>query len=392
MDNIEVLICDDSALMRNLVSRIVEGTEGLHVAATAMNGKFAVDKIPLVKPDVIILDIEMPVMNGIEFLKERKKRGWDIPVIILSSVATEGAAVTMECLELGASDFITKPGGAISMDLTTISEHLVELIASYGSVYARAHGKETYTPDSFLHRQKMREAERFVTEKKGIDFSKNPAIAPSLWNAEKNKEPAVITPIREGARIEVVAIGVSTGGPNALRDIFKDIDVRFPLPILVVQHMPAGFTAEFANSLDRICPLDVTEAKDGEPILPAHIYIAPGNYHIYVVRQGTDLVIKLSQDPPRNGHRPSADYLFESVSKIYQNRALGVIMTGMGRDGAAQLAEMRRQGAWTLGQDEASSIVYGMPKVAWELGAVQEQVPLERMAAKINELVREHSK
>ena len=394
MDNIEVLICDDSALMRNLVTRIVEGTEGLHVAATAMNGQFALDKIPLVKPDVIVLDIEMPVMNGTEFLKERKKRGWDIPVIILSSVATEGAAVTMECLELGASDFITKPGGSISTDLTEVSEHLVELLASYGYAYAHAHGKKTHDPDYFSHQLKMRDAERFVAEKKGIAPAKNPAIAPTLWNqnAEKNKEPAVVTPIREGGRIEVVAIGISTGGPNALRDVFKDIDVRFPLPILVVQHMPAGFTAEFSNSLDRICPLDVTEAKDGEAIVPAHIYIAPGNYHIYVARQGAGLVIKLSQDPPRNGHRPSADYLFESVAKIYQNHALGVIMTGMGRDGAAQLAEMRKQGAWTLGQDEESSIVYGMPKVAWELGGVQEQVPLDRMASKINELVRDHSK
>ena len=391
MDNIEVLICDDSALMRNLVTRIVDGIEGMHVAATAMNGQFAVDKIPLVKPDVIVLDIEMPVMNGVEFLKERKKRGWDIPVVILSSLATEGATVTMECLELGASDFITKPGGSISTDLTAISEHLVELLASYGCAYARSHGKETYDPDYFLHRIKMRDAERFVAEKKGIAPSSNSAIAPTLWSAEKNKEPAVVTPLREGGRIDIVAIGVSTGGPNALRDVFKDIDVRFPLPILVVQHMPAGFTAEFANSLDRICPLDVTEAKDGEVIVPAHIYIAPGNYHIYVARQGTDSVIRLSQDPPRNGHRPSADYLFESVAKIYQNHALGVIMTGMGRDGAAQLAEMRKQGAWTLGQDEESSIVYGMPKVAWELGAVQEQVPLDRMAARINELVRDHS-
>ena len=391
MDNIEVLICDDSALIRNLATRIVDGIEGLHVAATAMNGQFALDKIPLVKPDVIVLDIEMPVMNGVEFLKECKKRGWDIPVIILSSLATEGATVTMECLELGACDFITKPGGAISTDLSAVSEHLVELLASYGCAYARAHGKNTHDPDYFLHQIKMREAERFVAEKKGIASSGNPAVAPALWSSEKSKEPAVIVPIREGGRIEVVAIGVSTGGPNALRDVFKDIDVRFPLPILVVQHMPAGFTAEFANSLDRICPLDVTEAKDGEVVVPAHIYIAPGNYHIYVARQGADSVIKLSQDPPRNGHRPSADYLFESVAKVYQNHALGVIMTGMGRDGAAQLAEMRKQGAWTLGQDEASSIVYGMPKVAWELGAVQEQVPLDRMAAKINELVRDHS-
>ena len=154
--------------------------------------------------------------------------------------------------------------------------------------------------------------------------------------------------------------------------------------------MPAGFTAEFANSLDRICPLTVTEAKDGDPVEGAHIYIAPGNYHIYVEKKVTGAFVRLSQDPPRNGHRPSADFLFESVAKNYQNHALGVIMTGMGRDGAGELAEMRKQGAWTLGQDEASSIVYGMPKVAWELGAVQKQIPLMQMADAISALAREH--
>ena len=168
------------------------------------------------------------------------------------------------------------------------------------------------------------------------------------------------------------------------------IDPRLKQPILVVQHMPAGFTAEFAQSLNNICPLTVTEAKDGETIENGHIYIAPGSYHMFVERSAGGNKIKLSQDEPRNGHRPSADVLFESVAKIYQNRALGVIMTGMGRDGAAQLAEMRKQGAWTLGQDKESSIVYGMPKVAYELGGVQKQVPLKQMADEISKLAREH--
>ncbi len=393
MDTISVLVCDDSALMRNLISRIINENEGMHVVATAMNGQFALDKIPLVNPDVIVLDIEMPVMNGIEFLRERKARKWDIPVIILSSVAIQGAAITMQCLELGASDFITKPGGSISMDIAKVSEDLVEMISSYGGAYARHIGKKPNDPDFFLHQIKMREAERFVAKQKGeaaVVPEKKETFVPTLWTQPAKKEPAVITPVREGGCIELIALGISTGGPNALRDVFKMIDPHLKQPILVVQHMPAGFTAEFANSLDRICPLTVTEAKDGEPVEDSHIYIAPGNYHIYVEKRLSGAVVRLSQDPPRNGHRPSADYLFESVAKNYQNRALGVIMTGMGRDGAAELAEMRKEGAWTLGQDEASAIVYGMPKVAWELGAVQKQVPLNQMADAISALAREH--
>ncbi|MBQ9495629.1 MAG: chemotaxis response regulator protein-glutamate methylesterase [Treponema sp.] len=393
MDDIEVLVCDDSALMRNLISRIINETEGLHVVGTAMNGQFAVDKIPYMKPDVVVLDIEMPVMNGIEFLKARNARGWKIPVIILSSIATKGAAVTMECLELGASDFITKPGGSASADVVTVSYQLVELISSYGSAYARSKGKNPYAPDFFAHQIKLKNAERFVAQKKGGDaVSAEKELPPALWHpmSEKNKEPAVIKPVRESGRIEIIAIGISTGGPNALRDVFKNIDANLKQPILVVQHMPPGFTTEFARSLDRICPLSVKEAEDGDLIESGHIYIAPGNYHIYVEKRINGDVIRLSQDPARNGHRPSADYLFESVAKKYQNHALGVIMTGMGRDGAAQLAEMRKQGAWTLGQDEQSAIVYGMPRVAWELGAVQKQVPLENMAEAINALAREN--
>ena len=155
--------------------------------------------------------------------------------------------------------------------------------------------------------------------------------------------------------------------------------------------MPAGFTAEFAESLNHICPLEVSEAKNGEPVLGGHVYIAPGNFHLMVEKRSLNAVIKLSQDDLRNGHRPSADALFESVAQQYGNKSLGVIMTGMGRDGAAQLAEMRKKGAWTLGQDQASSIVYGMPKVAWEMGGVQKQVPLSNIAGEINNLAREHA-
>lgn len=396
MDEISVLICDDSALMRNLIGRIIDETDGMKVAGKVENGKALLEQIPTIKPDVILLDIEMPVMNGVEFLKKRKELKIDVPVIILSSVATEGAAVTMQCLELGASDFISKPGGtSVTLRIGEVTRDIIEYVGSYGGAYALMKGKQVPVSEFFSQQIKMKEAERFVIQKKGEEAAKlgtitTKDVSPSLWTAPKKKDPVVITPLRDGSKIELIAIGISTGGPNALREVFKMIDPHLKQPILVVQHMPAGFTAEFASSLNNICPLTVTEAKDGEPILGSHVYIAPGGYHMFVERRGFGNFIKLSQEEPRNGHRPSVDVMFESVANIYQNKALGVIMTGMGKDGAAQLAEMRKQGAWTLGQDQASSIVYGMPKVAFELGGVQKQVPLKEMADEISKLAREH--
>ncbi len=403
MEDIQVLVCDDSALMRNLISRMVNSIDGMTTVGTAMNGKFLLQKIPMLNPDIIVLDIEMPEMTGIQFLQERKKQNIDIPVIILSSIATKGAAVTMECLELGASDFITKPSGSISSNISSVTSALIERIASYGGRYARRKRKDVYPVDYFMHQAKLKEAEA-VSVKEGLIDKIKPGLSstlstekkessfrPSLWTSSSTpKEPAVIEPVRKPGAIEVVALGISTGGPNALREVFKDLSPKFQRPILVVQHMPAGFTKEFAASLDRICPLNVKEAEDGDLIHPGQIYIAPGDYHIKVEKSTLCNVIRLSKEDQRNGHRPSADVLFESVAKIYLNRALGIIMTGMGRDGAQQLAEMRKQGAWTLGQDEKSSIVYGMPKVAYEYGAVQKQVPLDKMAYEMNKIVAEH--
>ena len=395
MDDISVMICDDSALMRNLIGRIVDETTGLTVCGKAENGQDLIDKLKTAKPDVILLDIEMPVMTGLQFLKKRKELRIDVPVIILSSVATEGAAVTIECLELGASDFITKPGSSVTLKIGDVTNEIIEYVASYGGAYAIMHGKQIPDPEFFTHQIKLKEAERFVIKKKGEETAKAVSITksdvvPATWFQPKVKEPVVIKPEREGGKIEIIAIGISTGGPNALRDVFKDIDPNLKQPILVVQHMPAGFTQEFANSLNNICPLEVTEAKDGEPILGGHIYIAPGSYHMFVEHKPLGNFIRLSQTEPRNGHRPSCDVLFESIAEIFKNHALGVIMTGMGRDGAAQITEMRKKGAWTLGQNKETSIVYGMPKVAFEMGGVQKQVALADMAGAISKLANEH--
>ena len=366
---VSVLVVDDSALMRNLVSRIIETTPGLRVADKAMNGIFALQKIPRCNPDIIVLDIEMPGMNGIEFLKERRKLGFDIPVIILSSVAKKGAEVTMEALALGAADFITKPSGSVSSDIHTVAAELSRLLLVWGTQYQRTKGKTPLQYD-FEAPERMFEP------------------MPALEAKARAAKPEPPKPVRQGGPIELIAIGISTGGPNALREIFAKIDPDISQPFLVVQHMPPGFTEEFAKSLDRICPLDVKEAADGDLVKSGRILIAPGDRHIEVEKRPLGAIVRLSEAPPMNGHRPSADVLFASVAKHYQNRALGVIMTGMGRDGAKELGSIYKEGGYTLGQDEGSSVVYGMPKVAFELGHVQKQVPLAEMAREISALAK----
>lgn len=371
-DPISVLVVDDSALMRNLISRIVDSTPGLRTVDKAMNGVFALQKIPRCNPDVIVLDIEMPEMNGIEFLRERKRLGIEIPVVILSSVAKSGAQVTMEALSLGASDFITKPSGSVSSDIHTVAGELSRMLVAYGSQYQREKGKE---PPRY----------NFEAPERMFD---SPAGGPRPAPAQAAK-PAPPKPLRSPATSEIVAIGISTGGPNALREIFSKIDPGLGVPVVVVQHMPAGFTEEFAASLDRICPLEVKEAADGDLLKPGRVLLAPGDWHVVVEKRALSGIVRVNQDAAESGHRPSADVLFRSVAKEYGNKALAVIMTGMGKDGARELGSIYREGGITLGQDEATSVVYGMPKVAYEMGHVMEQVPLQRMAERISFLARE---
>jgi two-component system chemotaxis response regulator CheB len=374
-DEISVLIVDDSALMRNLIGHMVEDTPGLVVAEKAMNGVFALQKIPRVEPDIVVLDLEMPEMNGIEFLKERKKRGIDIPVVILSSIAAKGAEVTMEALNLGASDFIQKPSGSISEDIHVVKDTLVGMLIGYGGAYRKSKGKKVLTPSEYAPKTPSAKTSDVAVHFK---LAAAPPVAPAQPPAQ-NRKPA---------NTEIIAIGISTGGPDALRVVFSKLDADLKVPIVVVQHMPPGFTNEFAKSLDRICPLDVKEAEDGDAIIPARILIAQGNKHLEVERKGVGAVARLSDAPLVSGHRPSADVLFASVAMSFSNRALGVIMTGMGRDGAQQLGTVYKEGGMTLGQDEKSAVVYGMPRVAYELGHVMEQVSLDNMARRICDIAK----
>jgi two-component system chemotaxis response regulator CheB len=375
-DEVSVLIVDDSALMRNLIGHMVEDTPGLVVAEKAMNGRFALDKIPRVNPDVIVLDLEMPEMNGIEFLRERKKLDIKIPVVILSSIARRGAEITMEALSLGASDFIQKPSGSVSEDIHLVKDTLVGMLLGYGSAYRKTQGKKMLSPAEYKPKPTQSASSQTMDLLAHLSGG-SPTAAPA-------KPP---TPFRKPANTEIIAIGISTGGPDALRVVFSQLDADLKVPIVVVQHMPPGFTNEFAKSLDRICPLDVKEAEDGDAIQPGRILIAQGNKHLEIEKKLSP-VVRLSDAPLVSGHRPSADVLFASVAMNYQNHALGVIMTGMGRDGAQHLGTIYKEGGLTVGQDEASAVVYGMPRVAYELGHVMEQVSLQKMGRRICDIAK----
>ena len=370
---LSVLVVDDSALMRNMLKKIISSDEELEVVGVAMNGRFATQKIPMLMPEVIVTDLEMPEMNGIEFLKWREEEEVDIPVIVLSAHAKEGAAVTMEALSHGASDFITKPQGNGPDELREIGTQLITLLKVYGKNYRKRVG---HIP---------------VRETKPLPVHETISSAPIPV-----REPAQKVDGTEGVRNmssvrgtpELIALGISTGGPNALRQVFAQISPRMNLPIVVVQHMPVGFTKEFANSLNKISPLEVKEAQHGDILKPGRILIAPGDKHVEVEKRKLASIVSLSDAPPQNGHKPSAGVLFESVAKNYGGNCIAVIMTGMGRDGASEIGGIYKSGGITLAQDEASSVVFGMPRVAIENNNICEVVSLNNMARRLNELAR----
>ncbi|MEX2444643.1 MAG: chemotaxis response regulator protein-glutamate methylesterase [Alkalispirochaeta sp.] len=402
VSEIGVLVVDDSALMRNLVSRIINSAPDLTVVGTAMNGQFALDKLPRLKPDVIVLDLEMPEMNGIEFLRTRREREIDIPVVILSSIAKKGAQITMDALALGAGDFITKPSGAVSHDIHAVGEQLIAQVRGFGTRYRRSQG--TGVPEPPVDHAISPGPVHIDTSDLEQESSsvKAPPEAPSVrpkpsaeppqpkTSADRNKNAPPRTPKEKPGTLELIVIGISTGGPNALRKVFAEISEDLGVPVVVVQHMPAGFTTEFARSLNRVSPLEIKEAVEGDVLKPNRVLVAPGNYHIEVEKRSLAGIVHISQGPPVNGHRPSAGVLFQSAARYYGKHVMGVIMTGMGRDGAYEIGEIYEAGGITIGQDEATSVVYGMPRVAQEIGYLHREVPLHEIASTISDLAREH--
>lgn len=355
---IRVLVVDDSALMRKLIPIILQKDEDIEVVATAVNGVFALRKAEKLRPDVITLDMDMPGMDGLTTLKHVVER-FGIPVVVVSSLTTEGAEHTMKALELGAMDFVAKPHHEISVHIVDIAQ---SLIAKVKAVAGSSPEKLHVSP---------------AVPEVSADIMKRAAERAAKATLE-------LRPYGAGKSAKnVVAIGISTGGPNALSYFLPKIPADFQAGILIVQHMPAGFTEVFANRLNKICRIEVKEARDGDIVIHGRALVAPGGKHLKIKKTAIGAIAMLSESSPVNGHRPSADVLFHSVAREYGKRAVGVIMTGMGEDGAEGIGEMRRAGARTIAQDEASSVVFGMPRVAIERGYAEKVVSLDDMAEEI---------
>lgn len=336
MQKIKVLCVDDSALIRNILTDIVNQQPDMEMVATAPDPLIARDLIKRLNPDVLTLDVEMPRMDGLDFLA-RLMRLRPMPVIMVSSLTSKGSEITLSALEIGAVDFVTKPQLRLKEGMHQYSELITEKIR----MAARARVFRRDNPPSPL------------------------LMSAPLLGSEK-----------------IFAVGSSTGGTEALRQLLLPLPRNCPA-LLIAQHMPPGFTRSFAERLDRQCHLSVKEAEDGERVLPGHAYIAPGALHLELARSGANYIARLSDAPPRNRHRPSVDVLFQSVAKAAGKNATGVILTGMGNDGAQGLLAMRNAGAHTLAQSEKTCVVFGMPREAIALNAAIEVVDLDKMSKRM---------
>ena len=336
MKRIKVLIVDDSALVREILSAGLSHDPELEVVGTAANPFIARDKIVQLKPDVLTLDVEMPKMDGVDFLR-RLMPQYPLPVVMVSALTQRGAKITLEALEAGAIDFVTKPSSDVSRGLSAMIKELSQKI------------KEASTANL------------------------------SMWKNRKQTFREKIKPISSTALAQstdkVIAIGASTGGTEAIRRVIRMFPADMP-GVVIVQHMPAGFTKHFADGLNGVCAMEVLEAKTGDRVMPGRVLIAPGGMHMTVRRSGGMYLTDCREGENVNGHCPSVDVLFDSVAKYVGRNAIGVVLTGMGGDGAGGLLEMRRAGARTLAQDEATSVVFGMPKVAFEKGGAEMLISL----------------
>lgn len=361
---IKVLVVDDSALTRRMLSELLT-TDEISVVGTAEDAFDAREKIKHLKPDVITLDVEMPKMDGITFLRNLM-RLHPLPVVMVSSLTERGADVTLAALELGAIDFVTKPKVNITGSLADYQHELIEKIKVAARVPIARFERKATLP---------------------LTGKPLPAIRQSLPIAPvppKLSADAVLSPSarQEKSRQPIIAIGASTGGTEAIREILVALTEPMP-PIVITQHIPAAFSGAFAQRMDAMSVLSVHEAEDGQLILPNHVYIAPGNQHLLIAAQAGKLVCRLHDGPAVNRHKPSVDVMFRSVAQVCGSYAVGVLLTGMGDDGAQGLKELQQAGAKTIAQDEKSSVVWGMPGEAVKLGAADFVLPLMEMAPKL---------
>ena len=347
MTPIRILVVDDSVVIRKLLADTLSGDPALVVVGVASDGRIALSKIALLKPDLVTLDVEMPVMDGLETLVALRKLYPKLPVIMFSTLTERGAAATLDALSLGASDYATKPSNTASSAIA-IERVRVELIPKIKALC-------------------------------GVGPLK-------LLPLSGSRPPSKVRP-PSSSRIEIVAIGTSTGGPNALAEVLPQIPRDFPVPIVVVQHMPPIFTRLLAERLASRAAIPVKEATPGAVLSPGHAWIAPGNFHMKVIRAGTECRLNLNQGPPENSCRPAVDVLFRSVAAAYGANVLGVVMTGMGADGALGAQHIRDAGGVVIVQDAASSVVWGMPGLVHASGLADADYPLDHLAAEMTRRV-----
>lgn len=345
---IKVLIVDDSALVRSLLSEIIRNAPGFILVGAAPDAYVARDMVKEFSPDVITLDIEMPRMDGLTFL-EKLMVARPTPVVMISTLTDAGADATLRALELGAVDFIPKPKLGIAEGFREYEELILEKLAAAAQVKVKPLAKAAVSQPT--------------------DVSQK-VVASRLQSTEK-----------------IIAIGASTGGTEAIKDVLMQLPAAVP-GIVMTQHMPAGFTRTYAERLNKLTKLHVVEAKGGERILPGHAYLAPGGYHLLVMRSGADYVTKLSDAEPLHRHRPAVDAMMASVAAAGGKNVIGVLLTGMGKDGAQGMLDIRNHGGYTLAQDEQSCVVYGMPKEAVHIGGVDKTIDLNKMGDAILEKLK----
>ncbi len=345
MAKIRVLMVDDAVVIRRLVSDVLNGDPEIEVVGTAANGRLALGKIAQLNPDLVTLDIEMPEMDGLATLAEIRKIRPRLPVIMFSTLTARGAGATLDALALGANDYVTKPAnvGSVAEAIDRVREELIPKIKI------------------FCGRQ--------------VTTAARPTTATPTPGA-KSASPARRT---GSSRIDLLAIGTSTGGPNALASILPQIPADFPVPIVIVQHMPPVFTRSLAERLDARAAITVTEAVAGDRLESAHAYVAPGDHHLIMVRDATATRLRLHQGPPENSCRPAVDVLFRSAAEVYGGATLAVVLTGMGKDGLLGCEAIREVGGQVLAQDEATSVVWGMPGFVARAGLADQVLPLEEI-------------
>ena len=347
---IRVLVVDDSVIIRRILTEVLSEDPDIEVMGSAPHGRIALAKIAQTPPDLVTLDVEMPEMDGIETLREIRKLHPKLPVIMFSTKTERGASTTLQALTLGASDYLTKPE------------------ASEGITEARD-----------------RVRAELVGKVKALVRRLRPEFKPQPHLVAKAPAPRVHTPTvrRLGLPPQLLAIGASTGGPNALAEVLSALPTAFPIPVLITQHMPPMFTRMLADRLTTISPFKAKEAENGDVPQPGYVYVAPGDHHLVVVRDGTRLVLRLNQDPPECSCRPSVDVMFRSIAETYGGRVLATILTGMGQDGLRGCEALAAKGAQILAQDEQTSVVWGMPGYVAHAGLADAVLPIREIAAEI---------